>query len=71
LNGERPLLDEAWLLRLRAAPAVPTTSIFSRTDGVVAWQACLQDATRADVENIDVRGSRESTATLDIRTPRR
>jgi len=57
LNGQRPLLDTAWMLRLRAAPQVPTTSIFSRGDGIVAWQACLQDGTRADVENIEVRGS--------------
>jgi len=27
---------------LRAAPPVPTTSIFSRTDGVVAWQCSLE-----------------------------
>ena len=26
---------------LAEAPAVPTTSIFSRTDGICAWQACL------------------------------
>jgi hypothetical protein len=57
LNGQRPLLDTAWMLRLRAAPQVPTTSIFSRGDGIVAWQACLQEGTRADVENIEVRGS--------------
>lgn len=57
LNGQRPLLDAAWMLRLRAAPQVPTTSIFSRSDGIVAWQACLQDGTRPDVENIEVRGS--------------
>jgi len=29
-------------IRLRKAPPVPTTSIFSRSDGVVAWQCCLQ-----------------------------
>ncbi len=25
-------------------PAVPTTAIFSRSDGVVAWQCCVEDA---------------------------
>ena len=24
------------------APPVPTTSVFSRSDGIVAWQCCLQ-----------------------------
>jgi len=38
------------------APPVPTTSIFSRTDGVVAWQACL-NKDGPQVENIEVYGS--------------
>ncbi len=28
--------------RVREAPPVPTTSVFSRSDGIVAWQCCLQ-----------------------------
>ena len=28
--------------RIREAPPVPTTSVFSRSDGIVAWQCCLQ-----------------------------
>jgi len=41
---------------LADAPPVPTTSIFSRTDGVCAWQACLnEDGLQA--ENIEVYGS--------------
>ncbi len=37
-------------------PPVPTTSIFSRTDGVCAWETCLnQDSAHA--ENIEVQGS--------------
>ena len=27
---------------MREAPPVPTTSVFSRSDGIVAWQCCLQ-----------------------------
>jgi pimeloyl-ACP methyl ester carboxylesterase len=57
VNGGGPLLNEALMLRLRTAPPVPTTSIFSRSDGIVGWQACLQDGTRNDLENIEVRGS--------------
>lgn len=57
LNGQRPTRDEALMLRMRTAPQVPTTSIFSRGDGIVAWQACVQEGTRRDTENIEVRGS--------------
>ena len=44
---------------LPAAPPVPTTSIYSRTDGVVAWQASIQapDVAQPQTENIEVRAS--------------
>jgi pimeloyl-ACP methyl ester carboxylesterase len=38
------------------SPPVPTTSIFSRTDGVVAWQ-CSVEREAAFVENIEVEAS--------------
>ena len=41
---------------LEAAPPVPTTSIFSRTDGICAWQNCLNEDGPA-AENIEVCGS--------------
>lgn len=34
----------------------PSTAIFSRSDGVVAWPSCLQTV-RAQAENVEVRGS--------------
>lgn len=44
---------------LPAPPPVPTTSIYSRSDGVVAWQGSIQAAAKAhaQTENIEVRGS--------------
>jgi pimeloyl-ACP methyl ester carboxylesterase len=44
---------------LPTAPPVPFTSIYSRTDGVVAWQASLQAASKAKhpAENIEVLAS--------------
>jgi hypothetical protein len=36
---------------------VPTTSIYSRTDGVVAWQACVQPEDHPMIENVEVDGS--------------
>lgn len=41
---------------LAEAPSVPTTSIFSRTDGICAWQSCL-NAEGPYSENIEIDGS--------------
>jgi hypothetical protein len=49
-----PASVEARFLRdLAAAPRVPTTSIYSRSDGVVNWKACL----RPDLNAVEVQGS--------------
>jgi len=40
----------------RLPPGVPATAIFSRTDGVVHWQSCLEQITE-QTENIEVHGS--------------
>ena len=42
--------------RRRVPPPVPTTAVYSRTDGIVAWQCSLEDAA-PHTENIEVRGS--------------
>lgn len=56
MTGEPfPVHDEEALRRLAAALPVPSTSVYSRTDGVVAWRACLQDEAVGH-ENIEVRG---------------
>lgn len=41
---------------LAEAPPLPTTSIFSRTDGICAWQNCLNEE-GPEAENIEVHGS--------------
>lgn len=48
--------------RLHKAPPVPTTSIYTKNDGVVAWQTCHQERPVCDVkasqtENIEVTAS--------------
>lgn len=40
----------------RKAPPVPSTAIYSKTDGVVAWQNCVEPAS-ASTDNIEVYGS--------------
>jgi pimeloyl-ACP methyl ester carboxylesterase len=48
--------DDALMAELKVPPPVPTTSIYSRTDGIVAWQCSLnEDAPLA--ENIEVHAS--------------
>jgi len=41
---------------MRLTPPVPTTAIFSRTDGICAWQGCVEQP-GAQVENIEVAGA--------------
>lgn len=41
---------------LATPPPVPTTSVFSRSDGICAWQTCLNEESDT-VENIEVYGS--------------
>jgi len=41
---------------LATPPPVPTTSVFSRTDGICAWQTCINEESE-QVENIEVYGS--------------
>lgn len=55
LSG-RPVTEVPEDIRLADPPPVPTTSVYSRTDGVVAWQSCLER--RSEItENIRVPGS--------------
>ena len=70
--GDRSNADQAWRLvehlhdgdlphhdareEDRPPLLVPATSIYSRADGVAAWQTCI-DVVREHAENIEVRGS--------------
>lgn len=59
LTSGKDITQEMQNFNLAAAPSVPTTSIFSRTDGVVAWPASIQKASQANpnTENIEVIAS--------------
>jgi hypothetical protein len=48
--------DPTFYTNFSEPPPVPTTSIYSRTDGIVAWQSCLQDES-PNTENIEVVAS--------------
>ena len=55
LSGQAAHHDPKTARRLLSPPSVPTTCIYSRSDGVVAWQACVQPNPPPQVENC--RGS--------------
>jgi hypothetical protein len=42
LAGRRPPRAPDVIERLRSPLPVPTTAIYSRTDGIVAWQSCVE-----------------------------
>lgn len=57
VTGEGFMAQSPELLRRLADPLqVPSTSIYSRSDGVVAWRAC-REAEGAESENVEVRGA--------------
>lgn len=58
LTGQK-LSDEATQAQLResrAKPPVPSTAIFTKADGIVAWENCREPAD-ATTDNIEVYGS--------------
>jgi pimeloyl-ACP methyl ester carboxylesterase len=57
LSGSSAVLDPALSRRLRTPPPLRTTSIYSRTDGVVAWQTCRHARRSKLVHDIEVDGS--------------
>lgn len=59
LTSGRSITQEVEQFDLPTAPPVPTTSIYSRTDGVVAWEASLQAPSKKNpaTENIEVFAS--------------
>lgn len=48
--------DHEMIAQLKTPPPVPSTSIFSRTDGVVAWPLSMQKESKR-TENIEVNAS--------------
>src|SRR5271154_7052566 len=55
-SGRRAEEDHRFGGSLAEAPPVPTTAIFSRTDGICAWQGC-KETSSAIAESIEVESS--------------
>jgi len=56
VSGQNVSEDPELIAQLKVAPSVPTTSIYSKTDGVVAWQCSINDAA-PHTENVEVHAS--------------
>lgn len=56
VSGQTVADDRALMAQIRQAPPVPTTSIYSRTDGVVAWRCSVNEPSPL-AENIEVQAS--------------
>ena len=56
VSGTKAAIAPALAAKLRTPPPVPTVSIYSRSDGIVAWQTCLH-AKGTHATDIEVRGS--------------
>jgi hypothetical protein len=56
LTSGRDIKSETGRFDLPTAPPVPTTSIFSRSDGIVAWQGSLQAPCKGQPEYREHRG---------------
>lgn len=54
--SQRGVDEHPWRVSMREPPPVPSTAIFTRSDGIVAWQGCLEPES-AQTENIEVEGS--------------
>ena len=56
-GNKRGDVSEEILQMIETVPDVPFTSIYSKGDGIVSWQHCLEATERHDVQNIEVIGS--------------
>lgn len=59
INYRRPVaeVDQKWLKDISAPAPVPTTAIYSKDDGIVPWQTCMEQTIDATHQNVRIEGS--------------
>lgn len=50
-------VTEDWVKRLQEHISVPSTAIYSKSDGIVSWKVCREDSDRPMHKNIEVKSS--------------
>lgn len=56
VNGDTSQLTPALQARLRQCPPVPTTAVYSKSDGVVSWRGCIEKKSDRS-ESVEVTAS--------------
>ncbi|MEZ5041831.1 MAG: alpha/beta fold hydrolase [Saprospiraceae bacterium] len=58
INYRSPIADadQKWLVDLAGPAPVPTTALYSKDDGVVPWQACMEPIEDALHQNVEIKG---------------
>lgn len=59
---EIPEAGRAALNNCSERPPVPVVAFYSKSDGICAWRACMEDAARG-VDNVEIRGSHSGMST--------
>ena len=59
INNRRPVAetDKKWLVDIPSPAPVPTLAFYSKEDGIVPWQACMEPFPSHIHENAEVKGS--------------
>lgn len=59
INGDIGSREPKALQRMLLPPPVPSSAVFSRTDGIAHWEACMDSVMceKGQTENIEVKGS--------------
>jgi esterase/lipase len=55
-NRDKAQLPADFQARIRECPPVPTTSVYSKADGIVSWRGCIEKRT-ATSESVEVDAS--------------
>jgi hypothetical protein len=55
-NRDKAHMPDDFQARLRECPPVPTTSVYSKSDGIVSWRGCIERRT-ATSESVEVDAS--------------
>ncbi|GJM36216.1 MAG: alpha/beta hydrolase [Saprospiraceae bacterium] len=58
INSRRTMAekDEKWVEDIASPASVPTTAIYSKEDGIVPWQTCMEQKVDKIHQNIEVKG---------------
>ncbi len=59
INRHKPVseADQKWLQDIDAPAPIPTTAIYSKEDGIVPWQACMEKVVDEIHQNVRITGS--------------